>query len=125
MKLAAFTLLALCMAACSRSTREGATAQAVARPNIVFILADDLGYSDIGAFGSEIPTPNLDALARQGMVLTGFYAGMSCAPTRAMLMSGMDNHLAGNGRAWARPARPARKPGYEGHLIPRRREAQL
>ena len=70
---------------------------AAKRPNIVYILADDLGYADLGVFGSEIPTPNLDALAKDGMLLTDFYAAMSCAPTRAMLMSGMDNHQAGMG----------------------------
>jgi arylsulfatase len=87
------------------------------RPNILFILADDLGYSDLGAFGSEIPTPNLDALARSGMLLTDFYAGMTCSPTRAMLMSGTDHHVAGMG-VQGRPSRDDQRgqPGYEGHL---------
>jgi len=87
------------------------------RPNIVYILADDLGYADLGVFGSEIPTPNLDALARGGMLLTDFYAAMSCAPTRAMVMSGMDNHQAGMGVQGA-PRREEQKgqPGYEGFL---------
>ena len=82
LKLGALALLA-CLASCSDVQRESATA----RPNILLILADDMGYSDIGAFGGEIPTPNLDALARRGMLLTDFYAAMSCAPTRAMLMT--------------------------------------
>src|SRR5690606_40602155 len=64
------------------------------RPNIVLIVADDLGYSDLGLFGSEIPTPNLDALANAGMVLTQFYTNMTCSPTRAMLLSGTDSHIA-------------------------------
>jgi arylsulfatase A-like enzyme len=87
------------------------------RPNILFILADDLGYSDLGHYGSEIPTPNLDALARNGMLLTDFYTGMTCAPTRTMLMSGMDHHLAGMGVQGA-PQRADHKgqPGYEGYL---------
>jgi arylsulfatase A-like enzyme len=87
------------------------------RPNILFILADDLGYSDLGVFGSEIPTPNLDALARNGMLLTDFYAGMTCAPTRAMLMSGTDHHVAGMG-VQGRPSREDQRgqPGYEGYL---------
>jgi arylsulfatase len=72
------------------------------RPNIVLIVADDLGWSDIGAFGGEIPTPNLDALAAGGMMLTQFYANQSCSPTRAMLMSGTDAHVAGSRRAWLR-----------------------
>lgn len=67
------------------------------RPNILLILADDLGYSDLGAFGGEIHTPNLDALAKQGLVLTNMYAAPTCSPTRSMLMSGTDNHLAGLG----------------------------
>src|SRR5688500_314994 len=78
------------------ATEAGAPA-APQRPNVLFILADDLGYSDLSVFGSEIPTPNLDALARNGMLLTDFYAGMTCAPTRAMLMSGTDHHVAGMG----------------------------
>ena len=72
-------------------------APATARPNILVIVADDLGYSDLGAFGGEIATPNLDALARQGLVLTGFHTAPTCSPTRSMLLSGTDNHLAGLG----------------------------
>lgn len=88
-----------------------------ARPNIILIVADDLGYSDLGIFGSEIPTPNIDALARSGMLLTDFYASMACSPTRAMLMSGMDSHRAGLG-VMGRPSNEYQRgqPGYEGHL---------
>ncbi|WP_020656102.1 arylsulfatase [Massilia niastensis] len=68
-----------------------------ARPNILMILADDLGYSDIGAYGSEISTPNLDALAASGRLLTNYHTGSTCSPTRAMLMSGTDHHRAGLG----------------------------
>jgi len=71
--------------------------QAADRPNILVLVADDLGYSDLGAFGSEIRTPNLDALTRSGMLLTNFHSGASCGPTRAMLMTGTDNHLVGMG----------------------------
>lgn len=87
------------------------------RPNIVFIVADDLGYSDLSVFGSEIPTPNLDALANEGMLLTQFYSGMTCSPTRSMFMSGTDNHLAGLGvmRASTNSAQ-AGQPGYEAYL---------
>jgi arylsulfatase len=96
---------------------ESAAAEQPRRPNILFILADDMGYSDLGVFGSEIPTPNLDALARSGMLLTDFYAGMTCAPTRAMLMSGTDHHVAGMG-VQGRPSRADQRgqPGYEGYL---------
>jgi arylsulfatase len=87
------------------------------RPNIVLIVADDLGYSDLGIFGGEIPTPNIDALAQGGMLLTGFHANMTCSPTRAMLLSGTDSHLAGLG-VMGRATNPAQqgRPGYEGHL---------
>jgi len=68
-----------------------------ARPNILLVVADDLGYSDIGAFGSEILTPNLDDLAAGGMLLTNFYSGPTCSVTRSMLMTGMDSHIAGLG----------------------------
>ena len=57
------------------------------RPNVVVIMVDDLGFSDIGAFGSEIATPNLEKLAQQGLTLTNFHVHSLCTPTRAMLMS--------------------------------------
>lgn len=87
------------------------------RPNILLIVADDLGYSDIGAFGGEISTPNLDQLAQGGLRMTNFYASPFCSPTRAMLMSGVDNHRAGFG-SMAELLTPAQrsKPGYEGYL---------
>lgn len=87
------------------------------RPNILLIVADDLGYSDIGAYGSEIATPNLDRLARSGTKLTQFYASPYCSPTRAMLMSGVDHHRAGFG-SMAELLTPAQRsqPGYEGYL---------
>lgn len=65
------------------------------RPNIVFILADDLGYSDLAPYGSEISTPNLSALADQGVIFTNYHTGPNCAPSRAMLLTGVDSHLAG------------------------------
>lgn len=73
-------------------------AQSEGRPNFLLIVTDDMGYTDLGAFGgSDIPTPNLDGLARAGIRLTNFHAAPSCAPTRAMLMSGTGNHEAGMG----------------------------
>ncbi|WP_290901281.1 arylsulfatase [Aquabacterium sp.] len=90
---------------------------ATARPNILLIVADDLGFSDIGAFGGEIDTPNLDALAREGLRLTDFHSGATCSPTRSMLLSGVDNHLAGIG-SMAELTVPEQQgqPGYEGYL---------
>ncbi len=67
------------------------------RPNFLLIVADDLGFSDLGAFGGEIDTPNLDALATAGLRLTDFHAASACSPTRAMLLTGTDHHLAGIG----------------------------
>ncbi|WP_114783119.1 arylsulfatase [Botryobacter ruber] len=67
------------------------------KPNIVIILADDMGYSDIGCFGSEIATPNLDALAKGGLKMTQFYNASRCCPTRASLLTGLYPHQAGVG----------------------------
>ncbi|WP_199435303.1 arylsulfatase [Qaidamihabitans albus] len=68
-----------------------------ARPNVVLVLADDLGYSDLGCYGSEIPTPNLDALARDGVRLTRFTTTARCSPSRASLLTGLHPHQAGIG----------------------------
>lgn len=65
------------------------------QPNVVLILADDLGFMDLGAYGSEILTPNIDRLAEQGVKFSNFHTSASCAPSRAMLLTGVDNHLAG------------------------------
>ncbi|MFT6117694.1 MAG: arylsulfatase/uncharacterized sulfatase [Candidatus Azotimanducaceae bacterium] len=65
--------------------------------NIVLLLADDLGFSDIGTFGSEVSTPNIDALAASGVVFSNDPTAASCAPTRAMLVTGISKHRAGLG----------------------------
>ena len=83
-----------------------------ARPNIIVILADDLGYSDLGCYGGEIRTPNIDALASQGLRFTQFYNGGRCCPTRASLMTGLHPHQAGVGRM----TMDAGAPGYRGTL---------
>ena len=67
------------------------------RPNIVLIMADDMGFSDIGCYGSEIKTPTLDKLAANGLRFTQFYNTSRCCPTRASLLSGMYQHQAGIG----------------------------
>jgi arylsulfatase len=72
--------------------------QEKSRPNIIVILADDLGYSDLGCFGGEIHTPNIDALAAKGLRFTQFYNCGRCCPTRASLMTGLYPHQAGVGR---------------------------
>ncbi|TVV74707.1 arylsulfatase [Sphingomonas solaris] len=88
-----------------------------AQPNFLVIVADDLGWSDLGSFGGEIATPNLDALALSGVRFTGFHTAPTCSPTRSMLMSGVDNHEAGLG-SMAETLNDATRgaPGYEGYL---------
>ncbi|MGF6381907.1 arylsulfatase A-like enzyme [Paraburkholderia atlantica] len=86
------------------------------RPNILYIMADDLGYSDIHAFGGEINTPNLDALVQSGRILTNHHTGTVCAITRSMLISGTDHHLVGEGTMGAPTDERKGLPGYEGYL---------
>ena len=74
-----------------------AAAQERERPNIVLILADDVAFTDFGAYGSEISTPNIDALAQRGVMFSNFHATPMCAPSRAMLMTGVSSHRAGIG----------------------------
>ncbi|KAJ5175772.1 uncharacterized protein N7482_001649 [Penicillium canariense] len=93
---------------------------AAKRPNFLVIVADDLGFSDTGPYGSEIETPNLDRLATGGLRMTDFHTASACSPTRAMLMSGTDNHIAGLGQMAefmaSNPGRFKGRPGYEGFL---------
>jgi arylsulfatase len=92
-------------------------ADAPRRPNIVIILGDDMGFADMGSFGGEIRTPNLDALAKDGVRFTNFYTHASCSPTRSMLLSGVDTHLNGLGNMdeWTAPNQRGAV-GYEGYL---------
>lgn len=92
------------------------------KPNILLIVADDMGYSDIAPFGSEVATPNLTLLAQRGTVMTNFHVAPACSPTRAMLLTGRDNHIAGLGNmAEVFASRPYLQayPGYEGYLSPK------
>ena len=82
------------------------------RPNIVVILVDDMGFSDIGCYGGEIPTPNLDQLAENGIRLTQFYNTGRCCPTRATLLTGLYSHQAGVGHMTGDYG----VSGYQGHL---------
>jgi len=94
---------ALCGLMCVPAARHPAAAAAQAqappdtRPNVVVVLVDDMGWSDIGSFGSEIATPNLDALAARGVRFSQFYATPRCSPTRASLLTGLYSHQAGMG----------------------------
>jgi len=90
---------------------------ALARPNILLIVADDLGYSDVGVFGSEIATPNIDSLAAEGVMLTQFHVSPNCGPTRGAMMTGVDPHRAGLGGNHEVAAENQKgQPGYEGYL---------
>lgn len=116
-----FTLILLAVAtlcligACSKSVE---TRQPLPpRPNILLIVADDMGYSDLGVYGSEIATPTLDALAQSGVQFTNFYSSSLCSPARAMLLSGVDNHIAGLGNmVEGMTANQEGQPGHEGFL---------
>lgn len=94
-----------------------AAEQEVKRPNIVVILGDDLGFSDLGSFGGEINTPNFDALANEGVRFTNFYTNPSSSPTRSTMLTGIDTHLNGLGNMdeWTAPNQKG-VPGYEGYL---------
>ncbi len=82
------------------------------RPNIVIIMVDDMGFSDIGPYGGEIPTPHLDALAAGGVKFSQFYNTGRCCPTRASLLTGLYSHQAGIGHMTA----DQKSPGYRGQL---------
>ncbi len=106
----------LCSLACQPAAAREAPRK---QPNILIIVADDLGFSDLGAFGGEIDTPNLDALAKSGLRLTGFHTEAACAPSRAMLLTGTDSHRAGLGNMPESMApNQTGKRGYEGALRP-------
>ena len=95
-------------------------ARTSARPNIVFVLLDDAGFSDFGAYGSEIETPNIDQIARDGVRFTNFHTASTCESSRAMLYSGVDHHRAGLGTLTAVLADNQKgQPGYEGYLTDR------
>lgn len=84
------------------------------RPNIMLFLGDDFGYSDIGAFGGEISTPNLDNLAKDGKILTNYHTVPVCSPARVALLTGVDHHIGGIGSMYELIAEnQIGKPGYE------------
>ncbi len=114
--------LAIALAGCGEAPRPtpasiDATPARTRRPNILLVVADDIGYTDLGAYGSEIRTPVIDQLAASGLKFSRFRASATCSPTRASLMSGADPHVAGLGNM-AEDLAPNQKdrPGYEGHL---------
>ena len=88
-----------------------------APPNVVVVVADDVGFSDLGAYGSEIRTPHIDAIASRGVMFSNFHVSPMCSPSRAMLLTGVDSHLAGVASLYvATPLSHRGRPGYEGEL---------
>ena len=120
MERSACVLLAFLLAGCDRAAPapDDGPAERVP-PNLLLIVADDLSYTDLGSFGGEIATPHLDRLARGGLRLTNFHTASSCAPTRAMLMTGTDHHLAGVGsQAKLETELQAQHRNYQNRLLP-------
>jgi len=99
---------------CAASKKVNNVVRKGQRPNIILILADDLGYSDIGCYGGEIETPNLDYLAANGVRFSRFYNIARCCPTRASLLTGVYNHQAGIGEMTT----DEHQPGYRGFISP-------
>ena len=115
-------LFVLVLAVCGGCGEQGDAQQAPVRadrPNILLIVADDLGYADLGVHGSAIRTPNIDGLAAAGTLFTQFHTAPMCAPTRAMLLSGNNNHVAGMARQSRRNLAGYPVPGYEASLSER------
>jgi arylsulfatase len=124
LKLFALLGLALTIIGCKPKTElyvEPAAAKPAAaepkRPNVLLIVADDLGYSDIGSFGGEMATPTLDTLAQEGLRLTNYHVLPTCSPTRSVLLSGIDNHRSGMGTMGEiKTPEMEGHPGYAGYL---------
>ena len=89
--------VAAAISMCLGCTTAAHAAKAPERPNFIVILVDDMGYSDISSYGGEIPTPNIDGLAKNGVRFTQFYNSARCSPTRAALLTGLNPHQAGMG----------------------------
>ena len=87
------------------------------RPNILLIMGDDFGFSDISPFGSEIPTPYLDSISKEGKILTNYHTGPVCSPARVAFLTGVDNHIGGIGTMYENIApNQIGKPGYETYI---------
>jgi arylsulfatase A-like enzyme len=110
-------ILGFCCLALATFSPRPSPAIAPARPNMIVILVDDMGFSDIGCYGSEIPTPNLDKLAGDGVRFTQFYNTPRCSPTRAALLTGLYSHQAGMG--WLDNKVEPKSQGFHGRLLPR------
>src|SRR3954470_18999005 len=105
-------LLTLLIAAVVVTPARSSAAAAPGKPNILVILVDDMGFSDIGCYGGEIPTPNLDRMAAEGLRFTQFYNTGRCCPTRACVLTGLYPHQTGVGHMTEDDGLP----GYRGRL---------
>ncbi len=112
LRAASFGAAAVSLGGLLPAARLAAQSRATKKPNIVLIMADDMGYSDIGCYGGEIHTPNLDRLASEGVRFSQFYNGARCCPTRASLLTGLYAHQAGVGFMVGNQGYPA----YQGYL---------
>lgn len=114
MRILFLSIIAIGLAGCSQKQKQKELEQ---QPNILLIVADDLGFSDIAPFGGNIQTPVLDQLGKEGMKFSNFHVLPTCSPTRSALLTGNDNHVAGVGimSEVSYPA-VANLPGYSGHL---------
>lgn len=108
-----YLFLAVMLCVSCNSVKQEKNSSEPKRPNIVLIMADDMGFSDIGSYGGEVDTPNLDALAKGGVRYTQFYNNARCVPTRASLMTGLYPHQTGLG--WMTTA-DLGTPAYQGEL---------
>ena len=116
-KFALVMIAAIGFASCNQTKQKAENE--MAKPNIIIIVADDMGYSDIGAFGGNIATPVIDNLAKEGIKFSNFYVQPTCSPTRSSLLTGNDNHVAGLGimsEANYPVLERQNLPGYSGHL---------
>lgn len=113
MKVYSILCLVVLLTSCSQAIKEIQTSEG--KPNIILIMADDMGFSDLGFMGSEISTPNIDRLANNGMVFNQFYNAGRCCPTRASLLTGLYAHNTDLG--WMTAADFGR-PGYRGAISP-------
>lgn len=117
--LCSLAMAALLVSSVQAATPGGPEKAGQRRPNIVFVVIDDAGFSDLGAYGSEIQTPNIDDIAKSGVRFTNFHTASTCESSRAMMHSGIDHHRAGAGSL--RPIMADNQkgqPGYEGFLSP-------
>ena len=112
MKQVTVLLALIVLSSCAGNRKNNRAVNKDDRPNIVLIMADDLGYSDLACYGGEIQTPNLDYLAANGLRFRRFYNTSRCCPSRASLLTGLYNQQAGIGEMTAERS----EPGYRGYL---------